>query len=378
MMAAPPQDPRRATPHHDTQAGDLPAMSEVMAQIATEVTMPLTAALARLASLTAQGQFNGASLQALHGEINRARHVGLRGQQIARLMTGQVKPMNERLDLPELLRDVLTEMVLQGASADTHQQGGLPKLDVVGDTSLMATLLTAAAEWAQSQAVAPVMWQLDVQASTGRAQLTCQFVRRMSPLIPHQLGAVRMLPPASPPLENLDWLLLQCTAHLAGVMVLRQDAATQTQLLLTFSQTVLADSSAQARPQPGDLLGGIQVLVMSGRKEARREIRQAMRGHELFIDFVPSLEAAHQYCEEGAPQVLIFDASFSGDGLRALCRRVSEASPGIALIEIVADGSLQEVDDFAPFGPIHKLGALSLHRLLPDTVRRALSTRQAN
>lgn len=372
MFAASPDSHRHMKSAPDALPSDLPAMGDVMAQIATEVTMPLTAALARLASLTAQGQFNGPSLQALHSEINRARRVGLRGQQIARMVNGQVKPMNERLDLPELLRDVLTEQALQGVPAEAHQQGGLARLDVVGDTSLMATLLTAAAEWAYLQAVAPLVWQLDVQASTGRAQLSCQFTRRSAPLTPHQLGASRLAPPATPPQDNLDWLLLQCAAHLAGVTVLRQDAAVQTQLLLTFSQTVLEDSSA--RQANSDTLSGIQVLVMSGRKGARQEIRQALQGHEVFIDFVPSLEAAHQYCEDGAPQVLIFDASFQGDGLRALCKRVNEASPGIALIEIVPDGSLQEVDDSGPHGAVHKLGALTLHRHLPDTMRLALMT----
>ena len=46
-------------------------------------------------------------LQALRNEIDGARRVGLRGQQIARLASGSVRQTVERLDLTQCLRGLL-------------------------------------------------------------------------------------------------------------------------------------------------------------------------------------------------------------------------------------------------------------------------------
>jgi hypothetical protein len=70
----------------------------------------------------------------------------------------------------------------------------------------------------------------------------------------------------------------------------------------------------------------------------RARVRAAMQGHELVVDYVPSVAAARQYCEDGIPQVQLFESSFSGDALHLLCERLKDQAPGMAFIEIVPTG----------------------------------------
>ena len=61
------------------------------------------------------------------------------------------------------------------------------------------------------------------------------------------------------------------------------------------------------------------VNVMSRPERAlqalRQRLREALQGQDLLIDHVSTVADAAQYCQDGAPHVLLFESAFQGDAL---------------------------------------------------------------
>lgn len=374
-------------PSHPVYSAENPTLGEVVARVAAEVAMPLTQALDRVIALAATGSIDGDGLRALRDEIDGARRAGLRGQQIARFIVGQAHPGVERVALDEVLRAVLIE---QAAGAQPGAVGHRPQLaavPVMGDASLIHTLLRATADWCVAQSASAVDWLLDRKPWPVRGRLRCRFQPRRTdaalaapdPDAPAAATAderteVQPNTPTNTPLntppstpvstqsstptgtepdtaaETLDWLLMQYAAHVAGVLVLRETDARHCQLTLEFPHAV--DDQAEgteaaqgtgAGGRGGALMAGSQVLVLAGRRELRQLVREALRGHDLFIDYAPSVAAARDYCAEGLPQVLIYEAGFDGHALDGLRRQLAEQAPALAQIEITPSGQDYEI-----------------------------------
>lgn len=368
----------------DTGAA-LPTLADVVARIAAEVSGPLTAAMHRVRALAGSGSIDRSGLLALRDEIEGARRVGLRGQQIARFATGRVQPGLERIDLNRLLRDLLTEQAMQANASAVGSRQTLGTAEVMGDASLVQALLQAAADWSIGLAQAPVDWRLHIQPWPVRARVQCRFAHcaaDLAPAPPTPAIADSADPaPHLDRLDTLDWLLLQYTAHIASVVVRRDDGPSHCTLVLEFTNTVndtlegasvveLDDTGATA-----PLMAGSQVLVLAARRDARQQVRAAMHGHDLFVDYVPSVDAASQYCDDGAPQVLVYESAFDGAALRGLCTRLESVSPGMALIEIVPAGQGCEMGG-ATGHRVTRVGADSLRQMLASVMVLELARRR--
>lgn len=357
-----------------------PSMVDVMARIAADVAGPLTAALDRVVSLAASGRIDHAGLQSLRNEIDDARQVGLRGQQIARFAEGPMQQSIERIDLARLLREVLTAQAMQAAASAVGSRQTLAAAEVMGDLSLVHAVLQAAVDWSCELALASVDWRLDLQPWPVRARVQCRFPHHAA----DQVASDTTEPAGSgplPQLDTLDWLLLQYSAHRAGVIVRRDDGPSHTTLVLEFTHTVndtLEGASAvdlNDNDTAAPLMAGSQVLVLAARRDARTQVRAAMQGHDLVIDYVPTVAAARQYCEDGAPQVLLFESSFDSDALRMLCDRLEDQSPNMAFIEIVPMGQGCEMGG-ATGHRITRVGADGLRQKLASVMLLELARRR--
>lgn len=366
--------PRSASPvpPHDGTAG--PTLGDVVARIAAEVSMPLTAALERVMALTSSGRIDRPSLQALRDEIDDARRVGLRGQQIARFASGEVQQNPERLDLAAMLRAVLDEQARQSPG---HVPGAarvvLGAAEVVGDASLVHAVLQSAADWSAAHARTAAQWRLEVQAWPVRARIMCRLAHQSADLVGADSGSPQVPTFRESTLDTLDWLLLQYTAHIAGVSVRRDDSPSHSNLTLEFGRTVnLTLEGATAVDLAGPdaavpSIAGCQVLVLAARRETRQRLREALQGQDLLIDYVSTSSAAIQYCEDGAPQMLLYESSFEGEPLRALRQRLSRLVSGVAVVEIVPQGQQCEMGDGTPDG-VTRLGAEALRQMLPPVM----------
>ena len=345
-----------------------PNLGEVVARIGAEVSAPLTAALERVLALASTGRIDRHGLQALRSEIDGARRVGLRGQQIARLACGDVRQSRERLDLPQCLRAVLDGQAVHGHGAHIAVPPSPTRAEVLCDASLLHAVLDAAAAWSGGLTRASVEWRIDVKPWPVRARLACRFSR---------VAADAGLPTsaASDDLDTLDWLLLRYSAHMAGVLVQRQDSASHTQLTLEFLHTVNGTlegaaavdlvASADAGSQS---IAGCQVLVVASQRTTRQRLREALQGQDLLVDHVSTVSDAAQYCQDGAPDVLLFESAFQGDALSGLLAELGHKAPGAVLIEVLPAGQDCEMR-LAGGNPVTRLGLDALrHMLVPVIV----------
>lgn len=356
----------------------MPTLGNVVSRIAAEVSGPLTAALERVQALAHNGRIDRVGLQSLRDEIDSARRVGLRGQQIARFAEGQIQQKLERIDLAPLLREVLTEQAAHATARAVGSRQTLGSAEVMGDASLVHAVLQAAAEWSANLAQSTVEWRLDLKPWPVRARVQCRLAHRAADLAVDAAEESAAAPGARlPQLDTLDWLLLQYTAHRASVLVQREDRPSHCTLVLEFLNTVtetLEDGSA-ATSAPAPLIAGSQVLVLAARRDARTQVRAAMQGHDLFIDYVPTVAAALEYCADGAPQVLLYESSFDGEALRALCEKLEAEAPGIALIEIVPAGHGCEMGGTGGHR-ITRVGADGLRQMLASVMLLELARRR--
>jgi hypothetical protein len=365
----------------DPSSLDMPSMADVVARIAAEVSGPLTAALERVVSLTASGRIDRAGLQSLRDEIDGARQVGLRGQQIARFAESPMNQSIERIDLSRLLRDALTAQAMQATAGAVGSRQTLGAAEVMGDLSLVHAVLQAAVDWSAELALASVDWRLDLQPWPVRARVQCRFAHPAADRLPRDEAAEGPAGARLEQLDTLDWLLLQYTAHRADVIVRREDGPSHTTLVLEFTHTVndtLEGASAVDLGESGNatpLMAGSQVLVLAAKRDARTQVRAAMHGHDLIVDYVPTVAAARQYCEDGAPQVLLFESSFDSDALRMLCDRLEDQAPGIAFIEIVPAGRACEMGG-ATGNRITRVGADGLRQMLASVMLLELARRR--
>lgn len=348
-----------------------PTLGDVVARIGAEVSAPLTAALERVVALAATGRIDRQGLQALRGEIDSARRVGLRGQQIARLAGGDVRQSVERLDLPQCLRAVLAGQSVHAGGEAIAAPPAPTKAEVLGDASLLHAVLSAAADWSGALAQAHVDWRIDVRPWPVRARVACRFAH-----LPADQAAARQLRSGAPhheaDLDTLDWLLLNFSAHMAGVLVQRQDSPSHTQLTLEFMNTVNGTlegaaavdlvASAEGGAQS---LAGCQMLVLASQRTTRQRLREAVQGQDLQIDHVSTVDDARLYCADGAPQVLVFESAFQGDALTALLDELDQSAPGSVLLEVLPAGEDCELSA-TDVNPVTRLGIDALrHMLVP-------------
>jgi hypothetical protein len=332
-------------------------------------------------SLAASGRIDRAGLQSLRDEIDGARQIGLRGQQIARFAEAPMHHSIERIDLSRLLRDVLTAQAMQAAAGAVGSRQTLGAAEVMGDPSLVHAVLQAAVDWSAELALASVDWRLDLQPWPVRARVQCRFAHQAADRVARDDSAPGGAGARLAQLDTLDWLLLQYTAHRADVIVRRDDGPSHTTLVLEFTHTVNDTLEGASAVELGDsgsaapLMAGSQVLVLAARRDARTQVRAAMHGHDLIIDYVPTVAAARQYCEDGVPQVLLFESSFDSDALRMLCDHLEDQAPGIAFIEIVPAGRACEMGGSTGHR-ITRVGADGLRSMLASVMLLELARRR--
>ena len=355
-------------------ASAAPSLRDVVARMGAEVAAPLTAALERVVTLASSGRIDRYGLQALRNEIDGARRVGLRGQQIARLAAGELRQALERLDLPTCLRNVLNGQAVHTNGLAIACPPPPARAEVLADASLLHAVLDAAAEWSASLARANVEWRIDVQPWPVRARVTCRFAH---------LPADHSLPPPAvahdqvarhhePRLDTLDWLLLTYAAHITGVALSRQDSSSHTQLTLEFLNTVngtlegaAAVDLVAATDGGPQSLAGCQVLVLAARRHTRQLLRDVSRGQDLQIDYVSSVDAATQSCQDGLPQLLIHEQDFEGPALSALLADLARHGASVGRIVILPTGQDCEIAG-AHAGQASQLGFDAVrHMLLP-------------
>ncbi len=296
------------------------SLHDVMGQVAAEVATPLTRALERIRALQANAGADAEQLQALHDEVAHARHVGILGQQIARLASGTVRQVLEPVDLPALLRELLDEQRRDGPAATLREK--LEAATIVADSGLVGALMRTAIDWCSQRAASPIELVLQARPATTQAVLSCRFVRHAA---------------ADDGGEPLSWHLMHFAAAPLGARLDLEDGGEHAALRITLDRLVPPAEPGQASAADMRLLAGCQLLVVSNDRDTRHQVRRAVQGLDLLVDYVTTVDAASDYCDEGLPQAVVYASTLAGTSMTRLRHRLGQMAGGPPFIEISPD-----------------------------------------
>lgn len=331
----------------------------VAAQIGSEVAPPLTTALDRVRSLKETGQIDRQGLNALLDELMQARRASIVGQQVTRLASGGIQQQHETVGLAQVLRDVLTQRADELAARGIVVKQVLRSAEVIVDASLLSALLHAVLDWSLRHARTAVEFRVDMKTWPVHARLVCRFGH----LPPDQEAALDAQPTQSgagtmrrqESLDCLAWRLLEQLALTMQLPLERADTVGRTVLTLEFPHTAndslegasaIEIDSAFALSGDSRALSGSHVLVIATRRDVRNQIRQAVAHMGLMLDFVTSIEAALEFCQQGLPHAIIYEAAAYDRSIDQFRHDLAQLGAPPAWIEITEHGEAFEVSSF--------------------------------
>ena len=345
---------------------------EVLTQLGGEIAGPLTSALERVHALTATGQIERQDLRALREELELVRQAGMVGQQLARFGSGRLRQAHERMNLTQTVQGVLKHRSRELLSRGIRVEQVLKPVEVIADASLLFALITALLDWSLAHAHSSVEFRLDRKAWPAHARLGCRFAH-------HPVDE-----PAADPherLETLGWRLVEQISLCMGLALTRQDGPDEVVVHIEFPRTVndaIEGASAleldegfapSANSKP---LAGSQVLVIASRRELRNAVREAVRNMGLIIDFVQSVAEAEEFCRDGLPHAIVYEAALAGERFSALRDSVLAEVPELAFVEITEDATGFEMSGFG-HQIAARVGLDSVHASLPSALMFELS-----
>jgi hypothetical protein len=320
---------------------------ELLGQIGSEVAGPLTTAVERVNQLATTGRIDRQALRSLRAELEQARRAGMIGQQLARYASGRVRQSHERVDLPQVVRDCVSQRGREAEARGVEMRQALKPAEVIVDPTLLFALVNALLDWALALARSPIELKLDRKTWPANARLSVGFCH----CPPDEAASAA---PADGALDTLPWRLAQQIGATMGLPIDRRDDASRTAVAIEFPRTVneemegasaieldTGDSAFNSKP-----LAGSHVLIVAPRREMRSRAREAIRQMGLIIDFVASVDEARAFCRDGLPHAIVYAASLGGERFEALRAEIERDAPGFVFIEIVEQGQAYEVTGF--------------------------------
>ncbi|WP_088283434.1 hypothetical protein [Ideonella sp. A 288] len=312
LLSAPESQPPTVDPA--VLAEPLLDLRRLVSGLSAEVALRLTRALAHLGTLADQEHSDGRLIQSLGDEIDGARRIGMLGQQIARLASGHVRPETEHVVVSDLLSAQLDQRRLSLRSgAALH--ASIAHTSAQGDASLISALLHAAVDWAEELAESSIDLVLSPSAADQGPELSMSF---------------NLAAPVSPlSTDTLQWHLLYFTAEALGIRPQRRRHGNTLSLSLRLPRA----GNSHSLPRVDDPIDGCQVLVVAPEREIRNKVRLAIRGLDLLVDYVASVDAAARYCQDSLPEAVVYDGRLDGPRLNEL-RSSLDADRRLPFIEI--------------------------------------------
>lgn len=314
----------------------------LLGQLGSEVAAALSAALERVNQLATTGKIGRRGLRELREYIERARRVGIMGQQVNRLAAGRVRQQIERVDLTGALREALLQHRRQVESLGFEVHQALSPAQVLADATLSFTLLEALIEWAFEHARSAIEFRIELTGWPAFACLRCQFNFITDEQAEQSLAGL-----GATPLHSMSWRLLEQAARVMELPITLEADGLQARLTLEFPRTVT--NPAEER-EPRDTLdserqglnskplAGSHVLVLAARRETRSLVRDAIRHMGLMVDYVTTVDEARQFCDGGMPHAILHESALSGVRFEQLRSELLRDMPALVFVELSEDG----------------------------------------
>ena len=348
----------------------------LLAQLGGEVARTLSSALERVTKLATHPQMDRDVLRVLREEIDLARRAGIRGQQLVRLGSGEVRMVRERVDLSALLREAWTLRQREFKSRGIEvRPTAIEDVTMAGDSAMLFSLIETLFDWVAEHARARVVFKLEAQH--GRARLTLGFLRRRADGVSTlDLGAGH-----DPALSTLSWRLLKQSAHVLGLKLRRRDSTDRCEMRLSFPEADAMGSSTMQGVEAEDVLaralgaqplGGHHIVVLCASPEIRSLVRDALQPTGSMVDFVSSVDEARHLFEAALPHAVVYETALGDDHFERLRGDLLAEVSSLAFIAIAEAGRAFELLE-ANGHPYASVGCDGLMESLPAALLFELS-----
>ena len=342
---------------------------DLLRQVGWEMEDNLEAAMRLLSDAAQQGRIRPTVISDVRRSLEKARQIGVRSQQIAKIAERGGRGRNERLKLDELVLYALASCEEPLRRAGLSVMRLLPAVEVSADRSLVASLLHGLLAWALDHADQRLELHIERSERANEAHLVCA--------IQHRNERVRCSRFGGPAAWGANWHLLRHAAQALGWGMRSGDDGGMTWVRFSFSCIDVRESPAievvelgTARTPAGGACVDGTVLVVASNVEARRAIYEAAETIGVEVEFADAVagRTGAWLARHPAAVVLERDAPEAvADELRRAC-----AAAVVPLILVDADDQAAEIGTPGST-PLARIGTRALGSALPIALLLAVS-----
>lgn len=308
--------------------------------LADQITQTLSTLQGQLDQLLFKERISRMEHRALSIPAERIKQAGLVAQQIHRFHAGRIRQSHERINMAELVENLLQERRKEFAVIGVELRRKLKPVDVLTDPTVAYAFVNAALDWAMpfSQRVDV---RLDINSWPPHARLQ---IRANNDGVPASSQAE---------LDGMAWLLVRQIAQAGGGIELKREVSDDcVAITAMFTRTVQAVDGIAAVDLSDDQssmfksLQGIYALTISPSLGVRADVRDALREIGIMSDSVVDIEQARDAMRHRMPSLIVIDSDLKGPAFDAFRKELLRDVMDFPFVEISADSNSFDMSGF--------------------------------
>ena len=322
------------------------------------------------------GRMRRAEAKALSDALYRMRDTSLRAQQITRLASGRIRQTRDRVELAELIRDLLDSRREEFTAANVDVQGLLNPVDVLLDPPVAVSLVNNVIDWGLSFSK-QVTLTLETPVWPAPARLMVRVAtppRNPAPTAPGQHTGTWGTKERGRRLnDGLHWMLLRQMAASANLSVTRSGAEGAAILTIEFPKTFLSSEGVSSvelfeEDSPGATsLLNAWVLVIASDEKLRVAALEALKRAGIGAKGAESIAQARVVTAGNKPNTLVVATAMMGPDFTAFKGEVMGQDGNCPIVEITERPPSFHNSGFQGF-EVAKVGRDQLKKDLGPTV----------
>ncbi len=321
--------------------------------------------------------FRSAHFRTLQKLADAVARLSVTSQQISRIETGRLRQSHERLDLVQVMQDLITQNAARFAELGLHVQTQFKAdVEVIVDPGLLVSLLEAGL-LAQAAQGGSLTVRLHLRNWPEHAVIT--LVARPG------VDSSDTTAPA-PPRDTPDWVLLLQLARAMGVTVQRELVGREVLLSLEFPRTVKKLEGLTAMELDaghdgfagtgfgGTAFGGLsesrpvaghRVLLITEDRGLREEVGAICRDMGLQLDSAPTSTKAVRSCELDKPDLILVDERQRDERFEELRQDLQRYDVNFPVVELSRDAHTVEMASWMG-NSVSRIGRAAMREQLPS------------
>ena len=322
------------------------------------------------------GRMRRAEAKALSDALYRMRDTSLRAQQITRLASGRIRQSRDRVELAELIRDLLDSRREEFTAANVDVQGLLKPVDVLLDPPVAVSLVNNVIDWGLSFSK-QVTLTLETPVWPAPARLMVRVAtppRNPAPTAPGQHTGTWGTKERGRRLnDGLHWMLLRQMAASANLSVTRSGAEGAAILTIEFPKTFLSSEGVSSvelfeEDSPGATsLLNAWVLVIASDEKLRVAALEALKHAGIGAKGAESIAEARVVTASNKPNTLVVATGMMGPDFTVFKGEVMGQDGNCPIVEITERPPSFHNSGFQGF-EVAKVGRDQLKKDLGPTV----------